>query len=164
MNTSCGYKIRKLRHNKKETLDQVAHSIGISSSALGMYERGMRNPDMKVLLKISEYFDVDLGYFYEGSYDEIHTIKEVLKQETYSIADLEKAKKRAKCNCELCGNRAPFYTNNGEPYLEVYKLDDTNVKGDAILLLCPNCKKKVEVLNLQSDINYLMKVATSEEI
>lgn len=164
MNTSCGYKIRKLRHNKKETLNQVAHSIGISSSALGMYERGMRNPDMKVLLKISKYFDVDLGYFYEGYYEDIHTIKGVLKKESYSIKDLEKAKKRAKCNCELCGNRAPFYTNNGDPYLELHQLDDINIKGFAIVLLCPNCKKKIEILNMQSDINYLKKVVTSEEI
>mgnify|MGYP004733405945 FL=1 len=84
MSVNCGYKIRKLRQESKKTLDQVANDIKISSSALGMYERGMRNPDLKVLLKLSNYFKVELKYLCNVSDDEIQNIKDVLLEEVYS--------------------------------------------------------------------------------
>lgn len=166
MNTSCGYKIRNLRHRNKETLDQVANEIGISPSALGMYERGMRNPDMKVLLKLSNYFKVDLGYLYNTSEDEINSIKEIfLKEGSYSEEELMRAKLRAKCNCELCGNRAPFFYNNGEPYLEIFLINNIeSTKNPKVVLLCPNCKRKMEVINFQGDINYLKSIFKGDEI
>lgn len=166
MDKSCGYKIRKLRHRNKETLDQVANGIGISPSALGMYERGMRNPDMKVLLKLANYFEVDLKYLYNTSEEEINSIKEVfLKENSYSEAELKRAKLRAKCNCELCGNRAPFFYNNGEPYLEIFLINSIETsEKPKVILLCPNCKRKMEIVNFQGDINYLKSIFEGEEI
>lgn len=156
MNKNIGYKIRRLRHEKKETIEQVSSTIGISASALGMYERGMRNPDMKTLLKLAAYFNVDLGYLYHSSEEEIRNIKHVIESNIYNEDEMTRAKRRAKDNCELCGHRAPFFHNNGEPYLEPYSIDNQQTKQRiGLALLCPNCKRKMEVLNLQGDINYL---------
>lgn len=161
MNENIGYKIRRLRHQKKETIEQVSAAVGISASALGMYERGMRNPDMKTLLKLAMYFNVDLGSFYHSSEEEINDIKKILTNNIFNQDEINIAKRRAKGNCELCGNRAPFICNNGEPYLEPYSLD--NQQKVKIVLLCPNCKKKMEVLNLQGDNNYLKNILNMEE-
>lgn len=156
MNENIGYKIRRLRHKKKETIEQVSTAVGISASALGMYERGMRNPDMKTLLKLAAYFDVDLGYLYHSSEEEIRKIKDAIESNIYNEDEVTVAKSRAKGNCELCGHRAPFFHNNGEPYLEPYSIDNQQTKQRiGLTLLCPNCKRKMEVLNLQGDLNYL---------
>ena len=156
MNENIGYKIRRLRHEKKETIEQVSTAVGISASALGMYERGMRNPDVKTLLKLSTYFNVDLGFLYSSSVEEIRNIKEVIENNLFNEEEIAHAKKRAKDNCELCGKRAPFFHNNGEPYLEPYSIEKQQMKNKiGIVLLCPNCKRKIEVLGLQGDINYL---------
>ena len=164
MSVNCGYKIRKLRQESKKTLDQVANDIKISSSALGMYERGMRNPDLKVLLKLSNYFKVELKYLCNVSDDEIQNIKEVLLEEVYSKEELIVAQKRANGNCELCGQRAPFFYNNGEPYLERFIIESNDIKAKKIVLLCPNCKKKLEVLNLPSDKKFLIKVLERDNL
>lgn len=49
-----GNKLVELRGNK--TQDEVAKTIGISASALSMYERGERIPRDNIKIRISEYY------------------------------------------------------------------------------------------------------------
>jgi 5-methylcytosine-specific restriction protein A len=67
----------------------------------------------------------------------------------------EYAKRRAKGRCELCRSPAPFNNGNGEPYLETHHIvwlanggDDTIANTVA---LCPNCHRRMHVLNLPAD-------------
>lgn len=73
------------------------------------------------------------------------------------------AKKRANGMCQLCGNRAPFETRNGEPYLEAHHIiplaDDGSDSLDNIVALCPNCHRKMHSLCLDEDIEHLLNVA-----
>lgn len=71
----------------------------------------------------------------------------------------EYAKKRAKGICQLCKNKAPFNNNQGEPYLEVHhvvwlsKGGADNIKNT--VALCPNCHKKMHILNIKQDVETL---------
>jgi len=69
------------------------------------------------------------------------------------------AKKRANGYCQLCGEKAPFSDQNGDPYLECHHIDWLSKGGmDAIdncVALCPNCHRKMHILNDQNDINTL---------
>jgi len=69
----------------------------------------------------------------------------------------EYAKRRAKGLCQLCGEKAPFLNNEGKPYLECHHIDwISNGGSDTIentVALCPNCHRKMHILNLTSDKN-----------
>lgn len=56
-------KLLELRGNK--TREEVAFSLGISVSALTMYETGKRIPRDEIKLRIAKYYDTDLqGIFF----------------------------------------------------------------------------------------------------
>ncbi len=80
----------------------------------------------------------------------------------YSLVRL--AKQRANGLCQLCGNTAPF-TDKGEvPYLECHHIDWLSVGGrdaiDNVVALCPNCHRKVHILNNQEDVKKLRDAAS----
>ena len=52
---TIGQRLISLRGNK--THEEVAKAIGVSLSAIGMYERGERIPRDEVKLAIARYFD-----------------------------------------------------------------------------------------------------------
>lgn len=75
----------------------------------------------------------------------------------------EYAKRRAAGVCQLCGKLAPFERKNGEPYLETHHIVWLSEGGeDSIentVALCPNCHRKMHVVNLQEDIDKLNRIA-----
>lgn len=76
----------------------------------------------------------------------------------------EFTKKRAKGICQLCNKPAPF-EKNGQPYLEshhvIWLADGGEDSLDNTVALCPNCHKKMHILNLEEDVRKLLAVAKS---
>lgn len=73
----------------------------------------------------------------------------------------EHTKNRAKGKCDLCHEDAPFKRKNGEEYLEEHHVITLANDGpDTIyntVALCPNCHKKIHVLNRKSDVDSLKR-------
>jgi 5-methylcytosine-specific restriction protein A len=73
------------------------------------------------------------------------------------IAEL--AKRRANGICQLCDESAPFKDKSGEPFLESHHIVWLSQGGDDTIenstALCPNCHRKMHVLNLTPDIKKL---------
>lgn len=76
------------------------------------------------------------------------------------------AKRQSKGICQLCEKPAPFKDNKGKPYLETHHIiwlskgGDDSVKN--VVALCPNCHKKMHILNIKTDIKKLqIKAAKS---
>lgn len=67
----------------------------------------------------------------------------------------EYVKRRADGICQLCGQKAPFSNKEGKPYLECHHIEWISDGGsDTIentVALCPNCHRKMHILNLPSD-------------
>lgn len=62
-----GRRLRSLRGSRLQT--EVANAIGISPSALGMYEIGERIPRDLIKVKLAQYYGVDVGdLFYAQEY------------------------------------------------------------------------------------------------
>lgn len=57
-----GNRIRQLRKNKGYTQQQLAELLGISTSAVGMYEQGRREPDNYMLSKLCTALDTTTDY------------------------------------------------------------------------------------------------------
>lgn len=71
----------------------------------------------------------------------------------------EYTKRQAKGFCQLCHEAAPFRDKNGDPYLESHHIVWLSKNGpDTVnntVALCPNCHKRMHVLNDASDIKKL---------
>ncbi|MDK2823803.1 MAG: 5-methylcytosine-specific restriction enzyme [Clostridia bacterium] len=72
----------------------------------------------------------------------------------------EYAKRRANGICQLCEKEAPFKNKDGEPYLETHHIEWLSRGGtdtlDNTVALCPNCHRKMHVLDLEEDKKKLM--------
>ncbi len=68
----------------------------------------------------------------------------------------EASKRRANGICQLCGQPAPFTDKNGKPYLESHHIIWLSEGGsdtlDNTAALCPNCHKKMHIVNNPDDV------------
>ena len=70
--------LKVLRMRKGYTQAQLADSLGISASAVGMYERGLRQPSPEQLIKLSKIFMVSADYLL-GIEKAPESVEELLK-------------------------------------------------------------------------------------
>lgn len=57
-----GERIKRLRTGARMTQGELAKRLEVSTSAVGMYEQGRREPPYEVLLKIGELFGVSADW------------------------------------------------------------------------------------------------------
>jgi 5-methylcytosine-specific restriction endonuclease McrA len=73
---------------------------------------------------------------------------------------VEYAKRRAEGRCQLCGSPAPFSSDDGRAYLEAHHIQWLSSGGldipENTSALCPNCHRKMHVLNLETDRNTIL--------
>lgn len=71
----------------------------------------------------------------------------------------EYAKRSARSSCQLCNEPAPFLDLNGNPYLETHHIEWLSKGGtdtiDNTVALCPNCHRKMHILNKIEDVEKL---------
>lgn len=71
---------------------------------------------------------------------------------------------RANGVCQLCGNSAPFVKKDGTPFLEVHHIQWLSEEGlddsGNTVALCPNCHRKMHILNLENDKIFLLNLVT----
>ena len=53
--------LRELRLSKNLTQQQLADSVGLSKSAISMYENGNRVPELEILELFADFFNVDMN-------------------------------------------------------------------------------------------------------
>ena len=58
--------LKKLRVERGLSQLKVAMDLSISREALSYYENGRRSPDVQMLLRLSEYFNVSIDYLITG--------------------------------------------------------------------------------------------------
>lgn len=67
-------KLKELRNEKNLTLNKLSEKINISPQVLSRYERGDREPDIKTLITLSDFFGVSVDYLI-GRTDDFGVIK-----------------------------------------------------------------------------------------
>ena len=78
-----GQRLKQLRRERRMTQHDLAQQLGISASAIGMYEQGRREPDHETLIKICNYFRVSSDFLlhaHSSSSGELEDIIHELKQ------------------------------------------------------------------------------------
>jgi len=56
------HRLQKLRERKRVSRKALGECCGLIKNMIGKYERGEREPSMKVLVALSDYFDVSVYY------------------------------------------------------------------------------------------------------
>jgi 5-methylcytosine-specific restriction protein A len=83
----------------------------------------------------------------------------ITTQRTRDPYVIEHTKRRAKGICQLCGNTAPFNNKKDEPFLEVHHIEWLARDGDDSIsntvALCPNCHRKMHILDRAEDKRFL---------
>lgn len=67
-----GTDLRKLREKKNMTLAQVSEQLNIPATTIAAYERGIRKPKIKNLVKLADFYGVSLSMldFFDYSDDD----------------------------------------------------------------------------------------------
>lgn len=92
-----GTRLKELRTASNITQEELAKRIGVSRSAISMYEKGVREPEFDILEKLADFFNVDTDYLIgksdkttllpqSGYYTNPETAAEA--QEMYNDADM----------------------------------------------------------------------------
>ena len=58
--------LKKIRKQKGYSQLKVAMDLAISREALSYYENGKRSPDVNMLVRLSQYFNVSIDYLILG--------------------------------------------------------------------------------------------------
>ena len=58
--------LREIRKKKNYNQLKVAMDLSISRESISLYETGKRSPDIDMLVKLSQYFDVSIDYLITG--------------------------------------------------------------------------------------------------
>ncbi len=59
--------LKKLRKEHNLTQREVADALHISQTSVSKYERGESEPDIDMLIKMSDYFNVTIDEFVRGN-------------------------------------------------------------------------------------------------
>lgn len=95
----------------------------------------------------------------------IKTSSRLITSKTYirNAFIAEYVKRRANGICQLCNKKAPFKNKSGEPYLETHHIRWLSEGGpDTIantVALCPNCHRKMHVVDSKRDKRKLIEAA-----
>lgn len=86
MKNDLGVLLRRKRHEKGITMKVVADSIGVHHSLISTYEMGKRNPSLRALRKLSEFYEIPYGTLLSLRMD----MKDETKVNQKEIADHKK--------------------------------------------------------------------------
>ena len=81
--------LRTLRKQAKMTQPDLAERLGISRSAVSMYESGSREPNFAMLRQIAEIFDVDMNTLSGEPMTEHHVTARDIKFALFGSADVD---------------------------------------------------------------------------
>ncbi|WMT81338.1 cupin domain-containing protein [Terrisporobacter mayombei] len=85
MNIDIGKKIRELRKSKKFSIIDLSQESGLSTGLISQIERNMVVPSIKVMWKIANVLEVNIGYFFDEDDENIEEKIVVRKNHRKSI-------------------------------------------------------------------------------
>ena len=170
--------LKRIRLLRNITQKQLADAIGVDHTIISKYEKGQLTPSDSRIEAIARVLDVNIDVLLCD--EEINKIGVPVRRRARCVSlDEDKmvmseeflAKQlivHVKGICELCGHEAPFKSANGYPYLESHFVKWLSKGGstsiDNLVVLCPNCHKKLHVLNDIEDIKKLEVAASKHDL
>ena len=57
-----GERLKDLRLEKNLSQDKLAKSVGLTHTAIGLWEQGKRSPNLDAVISLAKFFNVSLDY------------------------------------------------------------------------------------------------------
>lgn len=114
LNTNLSF----LRESRALTQLEIAEEVGLSQKVVSAYERGVREPSLKNLIKIAEYFSVSIDDLLlkdlrpQGSML-ARNLKYLRNREHFSQGDMARLLKISKANMGKYESGAAEFSNQG---------------------------------------------------
>ncbi len=138
----------------------AATPAALKNSGQAIEEEDLNNPDPATVAKLPIKELVIRSQMISGPQEPKLAQTTVYHRDEYLK---ETVKRIADGKCQLCGEDAPFIDNNGEPYLEEHHVkrlaDGGSDTIDNVVAICPNCHRKIHVLNDETDTIILEGIA-----
>lgn len=79
-------RLKFLRKNKGELQEQAAKEIGITRTMLSNYERGTREPDLELVVRIAKYYHISPNYLlgFPDSCSIVSSVEETTDSDQFS--------------------------------------------------------------------------------
>ena len=84
--STFGDRLRELRRERGMQQRELGELYNLSSSAIGFYERNLREPTLELLLQLSEYFGVSVDYLLCRTEERL-TAREYKEKDSYELAE-----------------------------------------------------------------------------
>ena len=81
-------RLRELRQQRGYSQEELAKQLGLSKSAISMYERGARTPDFETMELLADFFNVDMNYILGKEMGSTYYIKPEAAKELYERDEL----------------------------------------------------------------------------
>ena len=96
-----GTRIAKLRQSAGMSQAELAKSINVSVSAIGMYEQGRREPSVDTLIALSREFGVSLDYLLSGRPDTVRDVSALHQLVEHSVSNGQNSVSKEEMVCHL---------------------------------------------------------------
>lgn len=99
--------LKELRKGKNITQETFAEILQVSGRTVSRWETGSNMPDISLLVKIAEFFDVSILEILNGERKSEHMEKEV-KKVAEAMSDYVTAEYESHCGFMLCGSSSVY--------------------------------------------------------
>ena len=96
-----GTRIASLRQTYGLSQAELAQRLHISTSAVGMYEQGRREPSVDTLIALAREFGVSLDYLLSGRPDTVRDVTALHKLVEHSLSDGQNSMTKEEMVCHL---------------------------------------------------------------
>ena len=96
-----GIRIASLRQGRGLSQAELAKKLHISTSAIGMYEQGRREPSVATLIALSKEFGVSLDYLLSGQPDTVRDVSALHRLVTEEVSSEGTAVSKEQIVCHL---------------------------------------------------------------
>lgn len=86
--TGFGPRLKYLRNRQNLSQEQLGKLFNLSKSAIGMYERGQREPSLKDLKRMAQYFHVSIDFLLDHNIESDNNSFPTLNKDELRILEL----------------------------------------------------------------------------
>lgn len=89
MSNSFYNRLTALRQDKRISQNELAKKTGLTRQAISLYETGKREPNLAVINRLADFFNVSVDYLLGRTDDPHNAEKKVIKEKTADLNDDE---------------------------------------------------------------------------